>query len=146
MMEHTKEPWVVGSIIEDYPDQDDESWAGAADGAIEITWNAGAPIAYVCLDERMQANARRIVACVNACEGIPSDNVLFTKFGSVRKLIVQQELEIVALKDTRDQLLSSLKSALAWIDAVPSDMQLPAMPGFDRDELDNLIAKIEGEK
>ncbi|HGW1305894.1 TPA: hypothetical protein ACNMRY_005322 [Klebsiella pneumoniae] len=34
-----------------------------------------------------------------------------------------------------EQLLSALLAALEWIDAVPSDTVLPAMPGFDRDEV-----------
>lgn len=33
----------------------------------------------------------------------------------------------------------ALRCALAWIDAVPSDTPLPAMPGFDRDEVDSLL-------
>lgn len=41
-------------------------------------------------------------------------------------------------------LLAALTNALEWIDAVPSDMPLPAMPGFDRDEVNALIAKAKG--
>ncbi|HAT1642364.1 TPA: hypothetical protein I8Y18_003526 [Raoultella ornithinolytica] len=41
---------------------------------------------------------------------------------------------------TNEQLLSALIAALEWIDAVPSDTVLPAMPGFDRDEVNELIA------
>lgn len=33
----------------------------------------------------------------------------------------------------------ALKTALAWIDSVPSTMPLPAMPGFDRDAVDRLL-------
>ena len=36
-------------------------------------------------------------------------------------------------------LLEALKAALEWIDAVPADTSLPAMPGFDRDEVNALI-------
>lgn len=32
-----------------------------------------------------------------------------------------------------DELLEALEAALEWIDAVPADTVLPAMPGFDRD-------------
>lgn len=46
----------------------------------------------------------------------------------------------VSLLDSTE-ILSALKDALAWIDAVPSDMPLPAMPGFDRDEVNNLISR-----
>lgn len=37
-----------------------------------------------------------------------------------------------------------LKSLLAWIDSVPQDAVLPAMPGFDRDPVDEL-AKGKGD-
>lgn len=35
--------------------------------------------------------------------------------------------------------------ALQWIDAVPQDAPLPAMPGFDRDWANQVIAKALGE-
>ncbi|MHB4897736.1 hypothetical protein ACYB5S_27990, partial [Klebsiella pneumoniae] len=44
-----------------------------------------------------------------------------------------------------EQLLSALLAALEWIDAVPSDTVLPAMPGFDRDEVNELIANARKE-
>lgn len=44
-----------------------------------------------------------------------------------------------------EQLLSALVAALEWIDAVPSDTVLPAMPGFDRDEVNELIANVHKE-
>lgn len=43
------------------------------------------------------------------------------------------------------ELLEALQWALEWIDAVPSDTVLPAMPGFDRDEVTNVINKALGE-
>lgn len=42
------------------------------------------------------------------------------------------------------QLLAALSDALAWIDAVPSETELPAMPGFDRDAVNELIAAAKG--
>lgn len=39
------------------------------------------------------------------------------------------------------ELLEALEAALEWIDAVPSDTQLPAMPGFDRDWVNGIIDK-----
>lgn len=39
--------------------------------------------------------------------------------------------------------IERLKSLLDLIDAVPRDDALPAMPGFDRDEVDALIEKPE---
>lgn len=43
------------------------------------------------------------------------------------------------------ELLEALQMALEWIDAVPSNTLLPAMPGFDRDEVNSIIAKATGE-
>lgn len=37
-------------------------------------------------------------------------------------------------------LLEALEWALEYIDAIPSDVELPAMPGFDRDYVDELVA------
>ena len=42
--------------------------------------------------------------------------------------------------DIADDLARALESCLEWIDAVPNDTQLPTMPGFDRDELDQKLA------
>lgn len=53
-------------------------------------------------------------------------------------------LEHAKVAGQRDALLSALTDALEWIDAVPSEIALPAMPGFDRDEVNNLISSIKG--
>lgn len=42
-----------------------------------------------------------------------------------------------------DALVARLKAKLAWIDLVPRDATLPAMPGFDRDYVENLAAEPE---
>ena len=44
--------------------------------------------------------------------------------------------------DGPETLVSALEAALAWIDAVPPTLALPAMPGFDRDEADELIFAV----
>lgn len=48
---------------------------------------------------------------------------------------------------TAKQLREALEMALEWIDAVPSDVvaSLSAMPGFDRDYVDGLIAEAKTE-
>lgn len=45
------------------------------------------------------------------------------------------------------ELMEMLQDALAWIDAVPSEVvaALPAMPGFDRDIVDAKIQEVEAE-
>ena len=42
------------------------------------------------------------------------------------------------------ELVDALKAALEWIDAVPPETVLPTMPGFDRDDVNDLLAKAEG--
>lgn len=39
-------------------------------------------------------------------------------------------------------LMSALCAALEWIDAVPSDVSLPPMPGFDRDWVESLLDQL----
>lgn len=46
--------------------------------------------------------------------------------------------------ETAPELLDALRMALDWIDAVPNDVQLPTMPGFDRDYVDSLIGRAQG--
>lgn len=72
-----------------------------------------AGIKYVCQMSRhpgeqdmAQANARRIVACVNAMAGIPDDNILFAQDGSVRVALAE-------LKQQRDALLAALEQCAA---------------------------------
>jgi hypothetical protein len=43
---------------------------------------------------------------------------------------------------TEAQLRFYLSAALEYIDAIPKDIELPAMPGFDRDEADQLLANV----
>lgn len=43
------------------------------------------------------------------------------------------------LTKTEQELLWALKAALDWIDSIPDDIKLPAMPGFDRDWVESLI-------
>lgn len=71
--------------------------------------------------------------------------------------IEQLQAEIAALRiwaygddDTGHQqadmipaLTSALDAALEWIDAVPSEMPLPTMPGFDRDDVNNLLKEAK---
>jgi hypothetical protein len=66
--QHTPEPWLIG-------DEDDPS---------SISSSSGRPVAETLVavqrwtpekQEEDYANARRIVACVNACKGIPTETL-----------------------------------------------------------------------
>lgn len=49
-----------------------------------------------------------------------------------RKMKMDEQTLIVELK-------TALRAALGYIDALPPDLELPAMPGFDRDWVDSLL-------
>jgi hypothetical protein len=46
---------------------------------------------------------------------------------------------VLNLLKQSDELKEALKWALEWIDAVPDNVLLPAMPGFDRDYVNGLL-------
>jgi len=43
------------------------------------------------------------------------------------------------------ELRDALRSALEWIDAVPRDLPLPAMPGFSREWAESLLVHVVGQ-
>lgn len=53
---------------------------------------------------------------------------------------------IVRACNSRDELLSLVNACFEWIDAVPQETQLPAMPGIDRDWAYRVIAKATGKE
>ena len=61
---------------------------------------------------------------------------------------IQNAMSALATAD-KDELLQVAKAAIAYIDAIPKDLgsALPAMPGFDRDWAEEVIAEaIEAAK
>lgn len=86
-MEHTKEPWAIerkqnGAIIKAIGPLRADEYAGSAWLEVE------------------EEDARRIVACVNACAGIPTDGLEKTRLGK------DVLLEIYNLRKQRDELLA----------------------------------------
>lgn len=98
MTKHTPGPWVVRGGFSIY----------AADGKT--------PVADTCLNNSVatndEANARRIVSCVNAMEGINDDNTIFLTGNSVRRVIVAMEIKRQQIEAQRDELLDVLKEVL----------------------------------
>ncbi len=103
MSEHTKEPWMVADMTE---------WltiGGVDIGAVCRIKNevSGKP-----LSEEDRANARRIVACVNACAGISTETLeaegLPPTLSADSETIRQQQAEIDRLTEQRDRLLKAL--------------------------------------
>lgn len=96
MMEHSKEPWTVGSKV-------DRAIYGA-DGAVVAMCDS----LYEAASD--SANARRIVACVNACAGLDTallENI--TMLGDTLK----DRIDVLRNEaNQRDQLLAALESML----------------------------------
>ena len=107
-MSHTPEPWKAVFRGEEYALGIDAKGPSGWVGDVSLALGVGA------------ANARRIVACVNACEGVPT-NLLeeipaFEAAGvaTVRSLRDQRDAlaaEVAALRLGRDMLLNELESA-----------------------------------
>ena len=72
-------------------------------------------------------------------------NVLSPNYDGVHHREADETRANAQLIAAAPELLEALQMALEWIDAVPSDTLLPAMPGFDRDEVNSIIAKATGE-
>jgi hypothetical protein len=53
-------------------------------------------------------------------------------------------LQLRALLEHEESLKQALRWALEWIDAVPDDVMLPGMPGFDRDYVNGLLEGPDG--
>lgn len=52
--------------------------------------------------------------------------------------------ELLSRREANAKMAEALEATLAWIDAVPADTPLPAMPGFDRDDVDAALALHRG--
>lgn len=104
---HTPEPWSIGRY--------DEISASTSDnfgGRINLVGVSTPITAGPDMDEA-KANARRIVACVNACAGINTENLeqnkpLLSGLRSLNDRIRNAERQ-------RDQLLAALKEARRWL-------------------------------
>ena len=96
-MEHTKEPWNV----------DDIEIIGADDKEI-------AQMYMYSSHKKHESNARRIVACVNACAGIPTEHLEVGPLALATFPVIKQ----------RDELLSVLKE-LQQSTAYWSDYDVP---------------------
>lgn len=68
----------------------------------------------------------------------------FAKFEqSIRQQAERDVIARMGFEDRERKLREALDAALDWIDAVPEEVvaSLPAMPGFDRDYVNDILAR-----
>lgn len=133
MIEHTKEPWSVGS----------QGLVQTMDG--ELLVGGGMDLA--------KRNARRIVACVNACAGISTETLeAFDRIHSKgMTYLVSLAGESDRLTTQRDQLLEGLRAAMRFIDSHVADPDITsemadAWMALQKISPRDLIAVIEASK
>ena len=100
MSEHTKEPWFFSE------------WS---DELVPIRTKSGrivCDVGYADTDQINIFNARRIVACVNACAGIPTGMLIAA--GQSAVIALRPIDEVIA---ERDELLAAAELVLAWYEA-----------------------------
>lgn len=145
MTQHTPEPW--------YFDKYQNIIAGSD------TLLLGGICTPMTSDSRMEegkANARRIVACVNAMAGIADDNAIFAPGNSVRKVIsnmaikqADTERRAADLQAQVDELLAITERLVQWDIEYPvnCDNGYAGLKALDDIILDSKIAikKITGE-
>jgi hypothetical protein len=84
-------------------------------------------------------DARRLVACWNACDGLHTESLESQK--PLTDQIVDALNEAYTMKAKRDELLAALKAYDAWADkTICKDPELKAI----RDQMRAAIAKAEG--
>jgi hypothetical protein len=132
MMEHTKEPWSY-----DY----EPGYCG------ELIGTDGTMVCSFA-DEPNEANARRIVACVNACTDIPTAMLDRALPGTIAKNIVgsiMQTAEIEQLTAQRDELqaeLNGIKQNIAFA-ATCNHIARMEQAEKQRDELREQLAEAQ---
>ncbi|MDM5134029.1 hypothetical protein OB953_00180 [Aeromonas salmonicida] len=109
MKQHTNEPWHAAEIARD------------SDTFVKICHANGGTIAKLWIDvddsdfsDGQRADARRIVACVNALRGVPTEELErhhLAHAGEVRFRI--------EMTRQRDELLAALEGMLQWVAYAP---------------------------
>lgn len=164
-VKHTPEPWVIDEREELSTNFYSDDVTGSVIGGCPAYNLAPRPLA-----ER-QANARRIVACVNACRGLPTDELeqkgLVAAVGTqllaaddraegqereIRRLVsiaADAENQLADALNQRDELLSLAERLVQWdIDyPVDCDNGYAGLKALDELIRDNkaAIVKIKGE-
>jgi len=131
MMEHTKEPWSVG---ENYSESHGRSTFDIISQSETVVGNEG----LWGSEDLDQANAHRIVACVNACKGV--SNAYLERIAPNGGIISQsmREVKIEAERDAALAMVRELREALETIRS-----RVDGWSEWNTDAMDRLITKAE---
>lgn len=132
-MSHTKEPWGFTdhgvSEVNVYSENTQECVA-VLDGEGSWSW-------FNKTADMHRANARRIVACVNACEGIDTDSLRLLPKQLFREWLGSVDPECDRIVQQRDKLLAAVKKAAAHVRPTCSELY---------DELIAIAEQVEAAK
>jgi hypothetical protein len=143
--EHTKEPWRIGVRKNNYKIEGSKEEMEILQRLGKVSFEALSigmdeeQIAIIPLDESSEANARRIVACVNACAGINTEDLQGIIDGTDKRppwLTMAWE-EIERIRKQRDELLGALEKVATsseW-DYIESEIQ---------DSIASAVARVRG--
>ena len=104
---HSSEPWCTDQMSHEEPLMDITIIA-ANDDRVAKVWIDDAPVED--FNARQRLNARRIVACVNACAGLPTEQLEPSPLGGVLN-------GVAGLIAQRDELLAALEAFTSAQDA-----------------------------
>jgi hypothetical protein len=136
-MNHTKEPWEVGIFKLPNGELNHAVFAANDIRAMALTGVVGA----VDSDESM-ANASRIMACVNACAGIPTDDLERWGISLIEKI---REDEANVLGRQRDELLAAAITVRDAFDSLPANHKARTAP-LQINALRSAIANVSDDK
>ena len=137
--EHTPEPWRIGRFTGPGSYEKVRETCGAMDVVVDT--DSGPYVLAGCninFPDDAKANARRIVACVNACAGLPTEVLERYKLGIIG-------VDYKLTKQQRDGLLAALERSLESFEYIAkygnscghSQLRIP--------DLKAVIASVEGE-
>ena len=146
MSNHTPEPWRVGrpgTVVSDTP-------VPGMGGSDAVEYYGG----HLIGESITEANARRIVACVNECEGISTERLEMAKqleLGPetfpVWKAYCEKKMQLEAVTEQRDELLEVLEEITEYAEMAMEQANKAGAEweiGFALHDAKTAIAKAKG--
>jgi len=112
---HTKEPWRLGKLTHPRDYETVRETVGPHDVVVDT--DDGVYVLAFCnynFPQDALANARRIVACVNACAGISTESMEVGGVGSIFSLGLEEQRRGDVAEQQRDALLAALEDIAQW--------------------------------